>query len=128
MKKEAKWQTIFNQYLREKQKNGEMYGFYELKQTNLDYFPFNKIEEHQLDGLLAAEQNGLIWKFSDEDQRQKPFDCISMPPLPSYLVIKFPDGFYCMSISYIWYMINDGMTRITLEQARKKASRVIHIG
>ena len=85
IKKEAKWNTILNQYLREK----KFYCFYELKQTELDYFPFSKIETVQYEGLQATEKNGLVWKLSDEDQREKPCDGMSIPPLPSYLVIKF---------------------------------------
>ena len=90
MKKEAKWQTVWNQYVREK----KLYGFFELKQTDLESFPFSKIETVQYEGLQATEKHGLVWKFSDTDMRPKPCDSVSIPPLPSYLVIKFKDGFY----------------------------------
>lgn len=124
MKKyEAKWQTIFNQYLKE----SKMLGYFELKRTENDYLPFNKIEDHQIDGLLACRNNGFVWKLSDEDSRQKPFDCFSTPPLPAYLVIKFPNGFYCIEIEKIIKMKKDGMVRITQDEAEKKASKIIRL-
>lgn len=127
IKHEQKWQTLFNTYLREKQSKNEMFGYYELKQTIKDFFPFAKIEKVQWDGLQATERSGLVWKWSDEDQRQKPCDCVSIPPLPSYLVIKFPDGFYCIRIGEILKLRDTGMIGITLDEARKRAEKVIHI-
>ncbi len=127
-KPEAKWQTLFNQYLREMQKKGEMYGFYELKQTMKDSLPFSKIEIHQYDGLQATEKSGLVWKFSDDDMRQKVCDCVSVPPLPSYIVIKFPDAYYVIRIRDIVLMRENGGISITLEQASKVAERIIVLG
>lgn len=128
MKKiEARWQTIFNKYLREKQKTGEMFGYYELKQVSNDFFNFNKIESHQLEGLQAGENSGFVWKLSDQDMREKPFDCFSTPPLPAYLVIKFPDGFYCIRIKEIVKLKNMGIVGINQEIAKNKAEKVIHI-
>lgn len=127
IKKEANWQILFNQYLREKQSKGEMYGFYELKQTIKDTFPFSKIEINQYDGLQATERAGLVWKLSDQDQRQKPCDTLSIPPLPSYLVIKFPDAFYCIRIKEIVKLRDSGMIGITQDEAKKRAEKIIHI-
>ncbi len=127
-KPEAKWQTIFNQYLREQQKKGEMYGFYELKQTTKESFPFSKIEIHQYDGLQATEKSGLVWKFSDDDMRQKPCDCVSIPPLPSYLVIKFIDAYYIILIRNIVKLREEGGISITKEQAEKIATRIVILG
>ena len=123
IKKEAKWQIVLNQYLREKR----MYGFFELKQTLKDFFPFSKIEQHQMDGLLATQKEGLVWKLSDEDQRQKPCDTLCIPPLPSYIVIKFPDGFYVINIRDIVKLKDSGLIGITLEKANEIATKVIHI-
>lgn len=127
-KPEAKWQILWNQYLREKRKKGEMYGFYELKQTTKTSFPFSKIEIHQYDGLQATEKEGLVWKLSDEDRRQKPCDTICIPPLPSYIVIKFPDGYYVIRIGEIVKMREEGGISITQEMAKDKAERIIVLG
>lgn len=123
-KKEAKWQTIWNQYLRESKHT----GFFELKQTSKDSFPFSQIEIHQYDGLQATEKSGLVWKLSDEDRRQKPCDAICIPPLPSYLVIKFPDAYYMIRIGEIVKLREGGGISITREQAEKISERIINLG
>lgn len=123
-KKEAKWQTIFNQYLREY----PISGFFELKSTDKDYFPFSKIEIHQYDGLQATKKNGLVWKFSDEDRRQKPCDCVCIPALPSYIVIKFPSAYYMIEIGQIVRLRENGVISITQEVAKDISERIIVLG
>lgn len=120
---EAKSQIIFNQYLRET----KMLGFFELKQTDADILPFSKIEIVQYDGLQATEKNGLVWKLSDEDQRPKPCDCLSIPPMPSYLVIRFKDGFYIIRFQKIVNMRNDGAISISRVGAAKIADKIIRV-
>ena len=122
-RKEAKWQIVFNQYLREK----KMHGFFELKYTDAGIFPFAKIETVQWEGLVATEKNGLVWKLSDEDQRQKPCDCFSIPPLPSYLVIKFKDGFYIIRFQKIIDWRDDGKISISRVDAEKIADKIIKV-
>jgi hypothetical protein len=123
IKQEAKWQVMFNQYLREK----KIYGFFELKQTKADSFPFSKIETVQYEGLQATEKNGLVWKLSDEDRRPKPCDGFSIPPLPSYLVIKFIDGFYMIRFGKIVEMRDTGRISITKNEASQLAEKIIII-
>lgn len=123
MHKEAKWQTLWNQYCREK----KIYGFFELKQTIKEIFPFAKIETVQFEGLQATEKSGLVWKWSDEISRPKPCDSVSIPPLPSYLVIKFEDGFYMIRFGIIVAMRDNGFISITREQAQKVAEKIILI-
>lgn len=120
-KKEAKYQIILNQYLREK----KFYCYPELKYTDKDYFAFSKIEQDQYDGLQATEKSGLVWKLSDADGRPKPCDAISAPPLPSYLVIRFPDAFYFIRFRDIVMMRENGSIAITREQAKKIAERIV---
>lgn len=122
IKREAYWQTIFNQYLREK----KWYGYFELKQTKANTFPFAKIEDCQWIGLQACEQYGLVWKLSDQDMREKPCDTIAIPPLPAYLVIKFADGFYIIKFSEIVKMREAGDKSISKSRASLVADRVIH--
>lgn len=121
MKREAKWQTILNQYLRE----SKFYGFFELKQTNKDYFYFSAIEDHQYTGLQATEKNGLVWKLSDEDSRKKPCDALCIPPLPSYLVIFFTDTFYVIPIREIVILKESGADGISRAGAELLAKKII---
>ena len=120
---EAKSQIIFNQYLRET----KMLGFFELKQTDSEILPFSKIEIVQYDGLQATEKHGLVWKLSDEDQRPKPCDCLSIPPLPSYLVIRFKDGFYIIRFRKIVDMRDNGTISISRVDAAKIADKIIRV-
>jgi hypothetical protein len=122
-KKEAKHQIVWNQYVREK----KLYGFFELKQTETESFPFSKIETVQYDGLQATEKNGLVWKFSDTDMRPKPCDSVSIPPLPSYLVIKFLDGFYMIRFQKIVDLREEGGISISRSIAEKLAEKIIKI-
>ena len=122
-KNEAKWQTVFNQYLREK----KHHGFFELKVTLTNSLPFSKIETVQYDGLQATEKGGLVWKLSDQDQRPKPCDTLSIPPLPSYLVIKYPDGFYFIRIGEVVKLREEGGISISLEQAKRLAERILYV-
>ncbi len=123
-KLEAKWQMIWNQYLRE----SKIPGFFELKQTSKNYFPFSQIEQHQYEGLQATEQNGLVWKLSDEDRRQKPCDAISIPPLPSYIVIKFPGAYYMIRIGEIVKLRDEGGISITVDKAKEIAEKIVVLG
>jgi len=123
MKREAAWNTILNQYLREKR----MYCYYELKQTVLDYFPFSSIRKVQWDGLQATEKHGLVWKWSDEISRPKPCDGACLPPLPSYLIIKFKKEFCFIRFEKIVELREQEVISITLELAREIAEKIIII-
>jgi len=122
-KVEAKWNTLLNKYFKEK----KFFCYYELKQTKDNSFSFSKIETNQIDGLTATEESGMVWKLSDEDQRKKPCDGFSTPPLPSYLIIKWPDGFYFIRFKKILDMIGKGENKIAKEQAEKIAEKIIRI-
>lgn len=126
MKVEAKWNTILNQYLREARKTG-FHCYYELKQTNGNTLPFSAIEKVQWDGLQATEDEGMVWKLSDEDQRPKPCDGFSTPPLPSYLIIKFPDAFYFIRFKDILMMKENGRVSITFDESKKIAEKIIRL-
>ena len=125
MKKEARYNTILNQYMREKQ----FYCFYELKQTSLETFAFAKIEKVQWDGLQATEKNGLVWKWSDEISRPKPCDGASIPPLPSYLIIKFKSAkeFYLIRFGKIVELRDNGIISIHRSVAEKLSDKIIKI-
>jgi len=122
MKREAKWNTILNAYFREK----KMYCYYELKETNKkEIFRFGTIEKVQWDGLQSMEKNGLVWKISDEISRPKPCDGMSVPPLPSYLVIKFSGEFCMIPFGKIVELRDEGVISITKEKARELSYKII---
>jgi hypothetical protein len=121
---ENQYQTFLGEYLREVK---DFYGYFELKATTLNYLSFNKIEPHQYEGLQATKKNGLYWKMSDQDMRLKPCDCMKLPPLPSYLVIRFTDAYYMVDIKHIVQMKEDGKIAITREEAKNLADKIIKI-
>ena len=75
--------------------------------------------------LQATEKEGFVWKLSDMDSRPKPCDCLSMPPLPSYVVISFVRTFYFIRIRDIVKMREDGKLSITLEEAKIMAEKIV---
>lgn len=120
--RESKWNTILNQYLRKKR----FYCYYELKVAEGKSFQFSKIEENQDEGLPALEQEGLVWKLSDEDSRKKPCDGFCTPPLPAYLVIKFEGSFYFIRYEKIQELRKAGEKGITMDECFALADKVIH--
>lgn len=122
-KSEAKWNTLLNQYLREK----GFYCFYELKQTEKEIFPFSKIEKVQWEGLQSTEKSGLVWKLSDETSRPKPCDGFNIPPQPSYLIIKFIGEFCFIRFSEIVKLRDEGVISITRAKAEDISEKIIYI-
>jgi len=120
--KESKNNTILNQYLRETR----FYCYYELKVARGDKFFFSAIEEHQNEALPALEEEGLVWKLSDEDMRKKPCDGFCTPPLPSFLVVKFGDLFCFLHYQKIKQMRDAGAKSIDRVEAYRIADRVVH--
>lgn len=123
VKKEAKWNTVLNQYFREK----KFYCFFELKATDSESFPFSQIRKVQDEGLPALEKSGLVWKLSDEESRPKPCDGFSIPPLPSYLIIKFPGEFCLIRIEKIISLKDEGVISISRSKAESLAEKIIKI-
>ena len=123
MKREAKWNTILNQYFKEK----KFYCYYELKQTTTNTFQFSKIRKVQDEGLPATEKNGLVWKLSDETSRPKPIDGFSAPPLPSYLIIKFSKQFCFIRYGVIDNLRYEGVISISKNKAEELSDKIIKI-
>ena len=65
-------------------------GHYEVKQTRTDSISFNCLEQVQEESLPGLEENHMYHKYSDADPRQKVCDFSVIPPLPAYVIIKFP--------------------------------------
>lgn len=120
--KESKNNTILNQYLREK----KHFCYYELKVAKGGSFAFSKIEKVQDESLPALQNEGLTWKFSDEDSRRKPCDGGCFPPLPAYLVIKFGGTFCFLLYSVIVKMKAEGKKSITAVEAVELSTLVVH--
>jgi len=122
-KREALQNTVLNQYLRKK----KFYCYYELKQTATESFSFAKIEKGQDEGLPALENSGLTWKFSDEDSRGKPCDGACLPPLPTYLVIKFKKDFYFIRYSEIERLKYEGVISISRKTAEELSEKIVKL-
>lgn len=126
MRKEAKHQILWSKYVQNQNKKGK-YFYYELKQTRVDYFPFDSFEEQQIPSLLALQNNGFCYKMSDADTRLKPCDGMSLPPLPSYVVVKYPKAFIMISINnFIHTRDTNKRKSLTYEKALSIAHKVIH--
>lgn len=122
---ESKGNSVLNQYLREKRKEG-FYCYYELKVARGGTFLFSKIEKVQDESLPALQKEGLVWKWSDEDSRQKPCDGASLPPLPTYLVIKFGGSYCFLRYAVVEHLRSLGRKSITAAEAVERADRVVH--
>lgn len=121
--RENKRQIQLNAYLREK----KLYGFFELKVAKGNTFNFNDMEQNQYEGLQATVNEGLVWKFSDADPRKKPCDTISVPPLPSYVVIAFDNTMYFIRIEEIVKMRNDGYKSISFGECQMLSERLLRV-
>lgn len=122
IKREAKWNTLLNQYLREK----KLYCNFELKQTKGNSISFNSVKRLQYEGLMAAEYKGFLWKYSDQDQRQKPFDGSCNPPLPGYVIIKYPKCFVFIEVGkfFVEKTVSDRKS-LTYERALEIKERTL---
>lgn len=96
MKREAKFNTTFNHWLKNVYKKS---GAFELKQTLVDSIPFSAIEPHQLQALLAVRFGTFVFKIPDAGY-QNPFDCFCMTEMPAYVVVKYPSFFCLIGVRY----------------------------
>lgn len=115
MKREAKVTPEITAYIKLKR----IYGNIEVKQTTTNRFNLSNFEEQQVASLLASELSGLVWKHSDADPRLKPCDISSMPPIPSYIVIKYPKSIFFIWTYHIHQYIINGVKSLTSEEARE---------
>lgn len=121
--REAASNTILNQYLRETR----MYCYYELKVAKAGRFNFGNIETNQDEGLPALAREGLVWKLSDEDSRQKPCDGMCTPPLPAFLVIKFSNRFYFIEYQKITDLKEFGIKSVNEDECRDLSTKILTI-
>jgi hypothetical protein len=115
MKREAKITPLITAYIKIK----KLYGFFEVKQTRTKNFNLSNFEPQQLDSLVSACHNGLVYKLSDSDQRIKPFDIISSPPGSAYVVICYPKEIIFVGAFNIILMKKNGAKSLSHENAKK---------
>lgn len=117
MKREASVTPLVEKYVKLK----KIYGHIEVKQTTTNRFNLNNFESQQLSSLEAAEQTGMVMKWSDADPRLKPCDIISTPPgMPSLIAISYPKTvFFIYATKIIECKETLKLKSLTEEMARK---------
>jgi hypothetical protein len=104
-----------------------MYCYYELKVAKKGRFQFSAIEDNQNEGLPALANEGLVWKLSDEDMRQKPCDGFCTPPLPAYLVIKFDNEFHFIDYQKIITLKESGVKGLSHNDSYELSTKVLTV-
>lgn len=124
MKREALITPTIEKFL----KQNKMYCNWEIKQTTSDSIAFNAISDHQVESLLAAQDEGITWKYSDADSRIKPFDGSTNPPLIGYVIIKFPKAVTYITINNFVHC-RDTIKRksLTFEKACDIANKIMYL-
>ncbi len=95
IKKEAKYQTKFNHWLKEVYKKSAVF---ELKQTQGSSIPFDSVVPHQIAALTAVNEGTFVFKIPDAGF-QNPFDCFCLTQMPAYVVLCFPESMEVIPIS-----------------------------
>lgn len=121
MKREAKITPEIEKYIRLKC----IYGLIEVKQTRARTLNFSSFESHQLTNLIAAIDDGVIHKLSDADPRLKPGDIISLPPIMSWVVIKFPSATYFIQTYHIQKLMRERAKGISEEIAKRISTYIL---
>jgi hypothetical protein len=85
---ESDFQTEFNKWLRHNNP-APLTSVFELKVTEGDTLPWSRVEDHQIDGLLAARDGVFVWKIPDIDMVKKPFDCMKITGAFAFIVVMF---------------------------------------
>lgn len=126
IKREAEFTRLFRHWLRANPMDSS--AAFELKQTTGDSLPFSDVQEHQLDGLLAAENSGLLYKAPDDSRSVKPFDLFYLRGAPSYVVIRYPKFFVLIKTElFIEEKETSARKSLTGKRAREIASEVVEI-
>lgn len=127
-KKEAKFQTLFNHWLKANLKSMKGSGFaFELKDTKgKNYLPWEAVKPHQLAYLLAGSGKGMIYKISDQSRGYKPFDCFMLKKAKCFVVINYP-GFFCLieANDFLKAKTRSPKKSLISDEARQIASLVI---
>lgn len=127
IKREAKFTTLFRHWVRANKRNLFSSAF-ELKQTTGKSIPFSDVQEHQLDALLAAKHDGLLYKAPDDSRGIKPFDMFFLYNARAFVVIRYPD-FFCLIDVEVFIEERQISERksLTAQRAREIAHEVIEL-
>lgn len=86
-KKESKFQTEFNTWLRHYWSTPAVF---ELKIVQAGRsLSCSQLQDHQISSLKKAKHTGLIYKIPDVGRLRKPFDSFYLRNIDAYLVIQF---------------------------------------
>jgi hypothetical protein len=123
MKREANITPLIEKFL----KQNKIYCNYEVKQTTTDSIPFSNVPDHQINSLIAAQEEGISHKYSDADPRIKPCDGSNNPPLPGYIIIKYPKAFVLITVNnFIHARIANRKKSLTFEKACDIAEKIVY--
>lgn len=127
MSKEKSHQEQWGKYIKACRDQGmPLYGAFELKKTDTKSISFDCLEDGQRRGLPAIRNHGEFIKKSDADPREKSCDCVSIPPIPAYIVIKYPEAFVMILIEdFFFEEDNSERKSLTFQRAKEIAVRVI---
>lgn len=123
IKREAKFQTVFNHWLKAVWKKT---GAFELKVVlDHDRLPFSAVKEHQRQALLQVKHGVFVYKISDIGMVQTPWDCFCLAKKGAFVVIRYRNGIaYGIDIDDFMTEANDsagGRKSLTLERAQELA-------
>lgn len=122
-KREASITPKIEKYL----KQNKVYCAYEIKQTTTDSLPFSAVEDHQVNALVAIQEEGLCFKLSDADPRVKPCDGFNMPPVPAYVVIQYPKAFVLITVNnFVHARMTNRKKSLTFEKAKEIADKIVY--
>lgn len=122
MKREAKFNTKFNHWLKNVYKNS---GVFELKQADIS-LPFSSVQDHQIEALQNVRHSTFVYKIPDAGF-QNPFDCFTFTKMPAYVVIKYPKFFCLISIdTFLLERSRSKRKSLTAIRAKDIAQIVIH--
>lgn len=122
IKREASKTPRIEKYLHQ----NKIYCNFEIKQTTTDSIPFSDVPDHQINSLIAGQEDGLIWKYSDADPRIKPCDGSNNPPLPGYIIIQYPKAFVLITVNnFVHARMTNRKKSLTFEKAKEIADKIV---
>ena len=124
MKREANITPTIKKFL----KQNKIYCNWEAKQTTTDSLLFSAVDDHQVNSLIAGQEYGIDWKYSDADPRTKPCDGSNNPPLPGYIIIKYPKGITFITVNnFIHARMTNRKKSLTYEKACEIADKIVYV-
>lgn len=121
-KREANFTIVFRHWLKSNPLNGS--AAFELKQTTSDSFAFRDVQPHQIDALLAAKNDALLYKAPDDTRGHKPFDLFYLHCANAYVVIKYPRLFCVIDIEKFVLESQVSKRKSLTRERAKEISRV----